>query len=137
VVKPSPDAFVVNVDRVQILQVLVNFLRNASDALVDQLDPEVVITTRMEKLGIVRVDISDNGSGVDPKVADRLFAPFVTTKSCGMGVGLSLCKTIIESHKGEIGSAANTPKGAIFWFTLPITERSETADDIALPREVL
>jgi len=109
----------------------VNFLRNASEATADQPDPEVVIETRIEKPGVVRVDVSDNGPGVDPKVADRLFTPFVTTKSSGMGIGLSLCKTIIESHNGAIGCAANTPKGATFWFTLPIIERTEAADDLA------
>ena len=77
----------------------------------------------MKTPGIVRVDVSDNGAGVDPIVADRLFTPFVTTKSSGMGIGLSLCKSIIESHNGAIGCAANTPKGATFWFTLPIVER--------------
>jgi two-component system sensor kinase FixL len=127
--QPSPEPLVVNVDRVEIIQVLVNFLRNASDAMADHPDPEVVIETRMEKPGIVRVDVSDNGPGVDSRVVDHLFTPFVTTKSFGVGVGLSLCKTIIESHNGKIGYAANTPKGALFWFTLPIVESSETADD--------
>ena len=121
--KLSPDDIDVNVDRVQILQLLLNFLRNASDATADQLDPEVVIEIMMKTPGIVRVDVSDNGAGVDPIVADRLFTPFVTTKSSGMGIGLSLCKSIIESHNGAIGCAANTPKGATFWFTLPIVER--------------
>jgi two-component system sensor kinase FixL len=124
----SPEDVEVDVDRIQILQVLVNFLRNASDAMADQPDPEVVIETILATPGVVRVNVSDNGPGVDPKIADRLFTPFVTTKSFGMGVGLSLCKTIIESHKGEIGCAANTPKGATFWFTLPVVERAETAD---------
>jgi two-component system sensor kinase FixL len=127
----SPVDIDVDVDRVQILQVLVNFLRNASDALVDQPDPEVVIETLLEKPGVVRVNVSDNGPGVDPKIADRLFTPFVTTKSYGMGIGLSLCKSIIESHKGEIGCAANTPKGATFWFTLPVVERAGPADTLA------
>jgi light-regulated signal transduction histidine kinase (bacteriophytochrome) len=125
--KLSRDDIDVNVDRVQIIQVLVNFMRNASDATADQSYPEVVIETMMEKPSVVRLDVSDNGPGVDPKVADRLFKPFVTTKSSGMGIGLSLCKTIIESHNGEIGCAVNTPKGASFWFTLPIIERTEAA----------
>jgi two-component system sensor kinase FixL len=128
VATPSPDLLVVNVDRVEIIQVLVNFLRNASDSVEDQPDPEVVIETMMEKRGAVRVNVSDNGPGVDPKIADRLFTPFVTTKSSGMGVGLSLRKTIVQSHEGEIGCAANTPKRATFWFTLPIVERLEALD---------
>jgi two-component system sensor kinase FixL len=131
VIQPSPDALVVNVDHVQIVQVLVNFLRNASDAMTDQPDPEVVIKTTMETPGVVRVNVSDNGPGVDRKIADRLFTPFVTTKSFGMGVGLSLCRTIIESHQGEIGYAANMPKGATFWFALPIVEGAEAAAVLA------
>ena len=130
--KLSPDDIDVNVDRVQILQVLVNFLRNASDAMADQAEyPELVIETTTAKPGIVRVNVSDNGPGIDPKVADRLFTPFVTTKTLGMGVGLSLCKTIIEGHGGKIGAAANAPRGATFWFTLPMVERTETDDAIA------
>jgi two-component system sensor kinase FixL len=131
--KRSPKEFVVNVDRVQIIQVLVNFLRNASDAMAEQPDQELVIETTMETPGVVRVNVSDNGPGVDRKIADQLFTPFVTTKSFGMGVGLSLCKTIIDSHQGEIGYAACKPKGATFWFALPIVEAAETADVIASP----
>lgn len=89
-----------------------NFLRNASDAVEDQPDPEVVIETMMEKRGAVRVNVSDTGPGVDPKIADRLFTPFVTTKSSGMGVGLSLRKTIVQSHEGEIGCAPPTRRNA-------------------------
>jgi two-component system sensor kinase FixL len=125
----SPRDIDVNVDRVQIIQVLVNFLRNATDALADQTDPEVVVETVLEKPGVVRVNVSDNGPGIDPKIVDRLFTPFVTTKTHGMGVGLSLCKAIIESDEGEIGCAANTPKGAKFWFTLPVVEHAQTAGD--------
>ena len=131
IVKPLPGDTEVNVDRVQILQVLVNFFRNASDAMAGQPDPELVIETTMEKPGVVRIAVYDNGPGVDPTVVDRLFTPFVTTKKFGMGVGLSLCKTIIQNHDGEIGCVANMPKGATFWFTLPIVERNETADDLA------
>jgi two-component system sensor kinase FixL len=129
--KLSPDDIDVQVDRVQIQQVLVNFLRNACDAMADQADPEVTIETTMESPAVVCVKVCDNGPGVDASVADRMFTPFVTTKSFGMGVGLSLCKTIVLSHGGEIGSAANAPKGAIFWFTLPVVQRSERARDKA------
>jgi two-component system sensor kinase FixL len=107
------------VDRVQIEQVLVNFLRNAADATALEPKPQIVVATAVETPGFVRVSVSDNGPGVDPGVAGRLFSPFVTTKKLGMGVGLSLCKTIIESHGGTIGFGANPPCGAVFFFTLP------------------
>ncbi len=97
-----------------------NFLRNATDALGDQPDPEILIETGRDRPGFVRVNVSDNGSGLDPAVASRLFTPFVTTKAFGMGVGLSLCKSIVHNHGGEIGCGANAPCGATFWFTLPV-----------------
>jgi two-component system sensor kinase FixL len=77
----------------------------------------------MAKPGSVRVSISDNGPGIDPLVADSLFNPFTTTKKTGMGVGLSISKTIIEVHGGEIGFYANVPRGAVFYFTLPVESR--------------
>jgi two-component system sensor histidine kinase DctS len=73
----------------------------------------------MARPGAVEFSVSDNGPGVDPSVAPRLFRPFTTTKPHGMGVGLSLCKSIIESHGGDIGFRANAPRGAMFYFTLP------------------
>ncbi len=109
----------------QILQVLVNFLRNASDAMAEQADPQVAIETAIAEPGQVRVSVRDNGPGVDPQVADKLFTPFVSTKTYGMGVGLSLCKTIVQGHGGEIGCAANNPRGAVFFFTLPLFARAE------------
>jgi PAS domain S-box-containing protein len=114
----------VAVDRVQIEQVLVNFLRNAADATALESKPEIIVATAIEKPGFVRVSVYDNGSGVDPEMTDRLFTPFVTTKKFGMGVGLSLCKSIVERHHGEIGFHAKIPQGAEFFFTLPILDRS-------------
>jgi len=122
VAKPPSEVIEVNVDRVQIQQVLFNFLRNAADAVADQADAEIGIATEMAGPKFVRVTISDNGPGVDPEVAGRLFSPFVTTKASGMGIGLSLCKSIIESHGGQIGYSARSPRGAAFYFTLPLIE---------------
>lgn len=126
VAKPPLEDIEVNVDRVQIQQVLLNFLRNAADALADQTDAEIGIATEMAGPKSVRVAISDNGAGVDPQVAGRLFSPFVTTKASGMGIGLSLCKTIIENHGGEIGYCARAPRGSIFYFTLPVIAPAAT-----------
>jgi two-component system sensor kinase FixL len=123
--KLSPDDIDVDVDRVQILQVLVNFLRNAADAMASHDDPEIIIATLPAARGLVQVKVSDNGPGLDPTVTEKLFTPFVTTKTQGMGVGLSLCKTIIQSHGGHIGCGPNDPRGAMFWFTLPVVARSD------------
>jgi PAS domain S-box-containing protein len=115
----------VDVDGVLIQQVLVNFLHNAADAAACEPMPEITIASAIERPGFVRVSVSDNGPGVAPEVEDQIFAPFVTTKKYGLGVGLSLCKSIIESHQGETGFAANSPHGAVFYFTLPFAEGSE------------
>jgi two-component system, LuxR family, sensor kinase FixL len=76
-----------------------------------------------EKTGWVAVSVSDTGTGIDPAVATRLFEPFVTTKSDGMGLGLLVTRSIVESHGGEIWATPNTGRGATFTFTLPVAER--------------
>jgi two-component system sensor kinase FixL len=110
----------VDIDRIQIQQVLVNFIRNAIDAMDGSANREVAIETLAGEAGHVEVVVRDSGSGVDQKVAGQLFDAFVTTKAAGMGVGLSICKAIIEAHDGTIGFRANQPRGASFYFTLPI-----------------
>ena len=112
----------VNVDRVQIQQVLVNLLRNAVDAMERSARREL---SRFRPRGddTVHVSVADTGPGIAPEVADRLFAAFVTTKAEGMGVGLSICKAIIESHGGRIWHEANPQGGATFHFTLPVERR--------------
>lgn len=110
----------VNVDRVQVGQVLVNLLRNADDALVDAEEPEIVVKTGSDGPGMIRISVADNGSGVDPEAAKELFGAFYSTKQFGMGLGLSLSKSIVEDHGGAIFYRANAPHGSIFEFTLPI-----------------
>ena len=111
----------VEVDVVQIQQVMVNLLRNAVEAMVtepSEFGPRLTITTRL-KADRVEVEVADNGPGIMPKVIDQLFDPFVTTKSKGMGMGLSVCRRLIEAHGGEIGARSQPGGGAIFCFTLP------------------
>ena len=112
----------VTVDGVQIEQVLVNLLRNAQDATADSREPEIIISTEIETPDFVRVSVADDEVGVNSKVAKDLFGAFVTTKISGMGVGLSICKSIIESHGGTIGYRPREPQGAEFYFTLPIRQ---------------
>jgi two-component system sensor kinase FixL len=107
------------VDKVQIQQVLLNLLRNAVEAMQGASRCEFVISSTTAKGAMVEVAVSDTGIGLAPDVADRLFQPFVTTKQQGMGIGLSLCRTIIESHGGSIAAAPNPEGGTIFRFTLP------------------
>jgi two-component system sensor kinase FixL len=113
------------VDRVQIQQVLVNLLRNGLDATAEVKSPTLTITTRRRDDGYVEVAVSDNGPGIDPEITDRLFHPFVTTKPKGMGIGLSICRSIIDSHGGRIWASNGSSGGALFAFTLPIAEASD------------
>jgi two-component system sensor kinase FixL len=114
----SPEAGLVLADKVQIQQVVLNLMRNAVEAMGASAVRELTVETRLLKEGWVEVQVGDTGPGLAPEVLERLFQPFVTTKAEGMGVGLSICRTIIEAHGGEI-SALNRPDGgAVFRFTL-------------------
>ena len=110
----------VNVDRVQIQQVIVNLLRNAVDAMEHQQRRELVISSSLGDKNAVRVSVSDVGPGISPEIADRLFGAFVTTKEDGMGVGLSICRAIVENHGGRIWFTPNVGGGTTFHFTVPI-----------------
>ncbi|MDE2469113.1 MAG: GHKL domain-containing protein, partial [Bradyrhizobium sp.] len=108
------------VDKVQIQQVALNLIRNAIEAM--------EATSRRElTIGVSRRDdfafffVADTGTGISPEIARQLFQPFVTSKASGMGVGLSICRTIIEAHGGRITAHANDGGGTVFEFTLPFT----------------
>ncbi len=120
----SDDAAVAVVDRVQVQQVLVNLLRNSAEAMAGRPDQVIRITSRKKSATALEVTVSDNGPGLPREVLDRLFDPFVTTKADGMGVGLSLCRTIIEAQGGVISGANQSAGGAEFHISLPTTERS-------------
>jgi two-component system sensor kinase FixL len=113
------------VDKVQIQQVLLNLIRNAVDAMSQSHRRELVVSARPAGNGMVEFQISDTGSGISAEIAGQLFRPFVTTKPHGMGVGLSICKTIIESHGGQIGCRPNPAGGTIFYFTVPSESQEE------------
>lgn len=111
------------VDKVQIQQVTLNLIRNAMDAMADSPVRELDLTVeRFEDKSVV-IAVRDTGPGISPDVAQRLFQPFVTTKSDGMGVGLSICRTIIEAHGGRIWAEGNDRGGASFFFTLPLADK--------------
>lgn len=110
------------IDRIQIQQVVVNLIRNSLDALMEQDSRRIGVATAMDEDGALRVSVSDNGPGLDKAVAEKLFQPFNTSKADGMGVGLSVCRTIVEQHGGRIWASANDGGGVTFSFTLPAGE---------------
>jgi len=109
------------VDRIQIQQVLVNLIRNAIEAMLDSPVRTLIISTSADGDAIT-VAIEDSGSGVSEDLAPQLFQPFVTSKESGMGIGLSICRTIIEAHGGRIWFEPAAEGGTIFQFTLPKAE---------------
>jgi two-component system sensor kinase FixL len=112
------------VDRIQIQQVLVNLIRNAIDAMMDTPVRSLTIRTDSDSPGFMRVSVEDSGSGISEAVAAELFQPFVTTKKSGMGIGLSICRTIVEAHGGRIWFEPAANRGTVFHFTLPAAEVS-------------
>ncbi|HEV7607807.1 MAG TPA: PAS domain-containing protein [Steroidobacteraceae bacterium] len=113
-------------DRVQLQQVTLNLLRNASDAMVGIEDRprELLIKTEKDEGDAVRLTVKDVGVGFSAEVANKLFDAFYTTKSDGMGIGLSVSRTIIEAHHGRLAATANEGPGATFYFSIPCKNRS-------------
>jgi two-component system sensor kinase FixL len=107
------------INRIQIQQVLVNLIRNAVDAVRGSALREIVVATALSAAGAVEVSVADTGIGLPGEVVQDLFKPFVTTKPDGMGIGLAICKSIIDAHGGTIWWDANPRGGTIFRFTLP------------------
>lgn len=111
-------------DTVQIQQVMLNLIRNAIEAeAMDAADKRSIIIRIQDLTDLVRIEIIDHGSGLDANVKENLFMPFQTTKESGMGMGLSISRSIIEAHKGVLAYRANPRGGAIFYFELPTAER--------------
>jgi len=107
-------------DRVQLQQVVVNLILNAVEAMssIDAGARELSIMTEQEQTGVL-VAVGDSGPGIDAGNLERVFEPFYTTKTSGVGMGLSICRSIIEGHGGQLWAGANEPRGAVFQFTLP------------------
>jgi two-component system sensor kinase FixL len=117
------------VDKIQVQQVALNLIRNALDAMQDAERRELTIIVEKDGADMVKVSVADTGPGIAPEVADRLFQPFVTSKPHGMGVGLSISRTIIEAQGGRIWVEPNIDGGATFRFTLPLAHTETAAPD--------
>jgi C4-dicarboxylate-specific signal transduction histidine kinase len=108
-------------DRVQLQQVALNLILNAMEAMrsVDDRSRKLQITTQENEAGDVLVTVCDTGPGIPPENLERVFDSFFTTKSSGMGIGLSICRSIVEAHGGSLRASANEARGATFQFSLP------------------
>ena len=115
-------------DRVQIQQVMVNLIVNAVQAMSGDGDSrrELQISTETDEAEGVRVGVRDTGPGLVPESLPRLFEPFYTTKAEGMGMGLAICRSIVEAHGGRLWATACEPRGTLFQFTIP-AERDATS----------
>ncbi len=118
------------VDKVQIQQVLLNLLRNAVEAMGAAQRRELTISTATDDDDMIAISVADTGSGIAPEIASQLFQPFITSKAHGMGVGLSICRTIVEAHGGRITVEPNPAGGTIFSFTLRAPTQEESKDAV-------
>jgi len=121
----TPASAAVLADKIQIQQVLLNLIRNASEAMAEQTDAQLSVRA-VARDAHIEISVTDNGPGLAPEVAARLFEPFVSTKENGMGVGLSICRAIVESHGGRLWAASGPGGGVTFTFTLA---KAATHDD--------
>jgi len=114
------------IDKIQIQQVLTNLIRNSIEAMHAAERRELSVTTGLDGPGFVQVIVRDTGHGLSDEIKNRLFQPFVTTKDNGMGIGLTICQTIIDAHGGSICAVHDdNPDGAAFCFRLPLASYSE------------
>jgi C4-dicarboxylate-specific signal transduction histidine kinase len=111
-------------DRVQLQQVLLNLIINAIEAMsgIKERPRELTIASASDGPDTVSLEVRDAGTGLDPAHAPHLFEPFYTTKAEGLGIGLSISRSIVEAHGGRLSAAANAPHGTVFLFSLPVNE---------------
>jgi len=115
---------VVMIDKIQIQQVVLNLVRNALEAMAPRERRELCLATALESERFVLVTVADTGPGLSEEVAAKLFQPFVTTKDDGMGIGLSICRSIVDGHGGRLWAAPNPEGGVTFHFQLPVVNGS-------------
>jgi two-component system sensor kinase FixL len=118
------------IDKIQIQQIVLNLVRNALEAMAGRERRELRLLTARESDAFVRVAVADTGPGLSEDVASKLFQPFVTTKSDGMGIGLSICRSIVEAHGGKMTAAPNPDGGVTFSFQLPVARDGDEEEAV-------
>jgi two-component system, LuxR family, sensor kinase FixL len=126
----APRADFALADKVQIQQVLLNLIRNAIEAMEGCERRDLTIATANKPGNMVEISVADSGTGIAPEIGAQLFQPFVTSKPQGMGVGLSISRTIVEAHGGTISPRPNPGGGTVFSFTLPAVTKEEAGDAV-------
>jgi two-component system, LuxR family, sensor kinase FixL len=125
-----PERLLVIVDKIQIQQVIFNLVRNSIEAMADQpLPHDMLVSTSLVDPTTAEVSVSDTGPGLDVKVQAQLFQPFITTKEKGMGLGLSICRSIVDAHGGRLRATPNPGGGVKFQFTLPLADAEEAGSE--------
>jgi two-component system, LuxR family, sensor kinase FixL len=124
----DPRAELVFADKIQIQQVLLNLIRNAVEAMQDSATRKLQVASRRVDEEIVEVSVADTGPGIAKEIAAQLFQPFITTKRQGMGVGLSISRTIVEAHGGRLWVEPNPLGGAVFRLTLKADVKEEALE---------
>ena len=118
----KPEDLNLYADRIMVEQVLINLLKNAIEACEESLSPQIIVEA-VQKNGMVIISVIDNGSGIVPEAIDKIFVPFFTTKSKGSGIGLSLCRQIMNRHRGSISLDSQVEKGSSFVLRFPIVNK--------------
>ncbi len=122
----SREPLPVFIDKVQVQQVVFNLVRNSIEAMAEHLAPrDMLVTTAFAEAGMAVVSVSDSGPGLASQVQEQLFQPFITTKEKGMGLGLSICRSIVDAHGGRLLAAPNPDRGVTFLFTIPLASDAD------------
>jgi len=123
----APDLPPALIDRIQIQQVVVNLIKNAAEAMSTCAHREIHVTVAAAAADFLQVSVADTGPGIESEIADKLFDAFVTTKKSGMGMGLNICRSIVEAHGGRLWAEANAGGGTVFRFNIPVAKGEQTA----------
>jgi len=125
----DPQARFVLADKIQIQQVLLNLIRNAVEAMQEVTTRHLTLSTQLLDASTAEIAVTDTGPGLAPEVLAKLFQPFVTTKAHGMGVGLSISRTIVEAHGGRLFAEPNPGGGTVFRLTLKSADPEDVNND--------